>query len=30
MELEPDFEWKKVGTFWANGPEALPVRCRAA
>jgi len=30
MELEPDFEWKKVGTFWANGPETLPVRCRAA
>jgi cytochrome P450 len=27
LELEPSFRWKKVRTFWANGPEALPVAC---
>jgi len=27
LELDPAFRWKKVRTFWANGPEALPVDC---
>jgi cytochrome P450 len=27
LELEPGFRWRKVSTFWAIGPEALPVDC---
>ena len=27
LELDPAFRWRKVRTFWANGPEALPVDC---
>jgi len=27
LELDASFRWRKVRTFWANGPEALPVDC---
>jgi cytochrome P450 len=30
IELQPGFQWKKVATFWANGPASLPVTCKAA